>query len=64
MQKEDDKVGNITANKEGKEAEIRERGRKIEIDSQKIKIKISPNQGFCAAWKTKKLFDYIRLDGK
>ena len=39
MQKKDDKVGNITANKEGKEAEKRERERKIEIDSQKIKNK-------------------------
>ena len=35
MQKKDDKVGNTTVNKEGKEEKKRERERKIEIDSQK-----------------------------
>ena len=35
MQKKDDKVGNTTVNKEGKEEKKRERERKFEIDSQK-----------------------------
>ena len=35
MQKKDDKVGNTTVNKEGKEEKKREREGKIEIDSQK-----------------------------
>ena len=41
MQNKDDKVGNKTAYKEGKEGKKRELERKIEIDSQKIKIKRS-----------------------
>ena len=64
MQKKDDKVGNITANKEGKEGKKRERERKIEIDSRKIKIKKVQILAFAHAWKTKKLFDYIILVGK
>ena len=46
MQKKDDKVGNETANKEGKK---RERERKIEIDSPK-KVQIL---AFAHVWKTK-----------
>ena len=57
MQKKDDKVGNTTVNKEGKEEKKIERERKIEIDSQK-----SPRPNLCV--KTKKLFNYIRLAGK
>ena len=58
MQKKDDKVGNKTANKEGNKE--RERERKIEIDSPK-KVQIL---AFAHVWKTKKLFNYVRLVGK
>ena len=57
MQKKDDKVGNKTANKEGKK---RQRERKIEIDSPK-EVQIL---AFAHVWKTKKLFNYVRLVGK
>ena len=39
MQKKDDKVGNTTVNKEGKDEKKRERERKIKIDSPK-KVKV------------------------
>ena len=42
MQMKDDKAGNKSANKEGKEGKKRERERRIEIDSQK-----SLNFGLC-----------------
>ena len=59
MQNKDDKVGNKTINKEGKEGE-KKRERKIEIDSQKKKtVQILT---FAHAWKTIKLF--FRLVGK
>ena len=57
MQKKDDKVGNKTANKEGKK---KKREGKIEIDSPK-KVQIL---AFAHEWKTKKLFNYVRLVGK
>ena len=57
MQKKDDKVGNKTANKEGKK---RERERKMENDSPK-KVQIL---AFAHVWKTKKLFNYVSLVGK
>ena len=53
MQSKDDKVGNKTINKEGKEGE-KKREKKIEIDSQKKKN--SPYCGFAYASKTIKLF--------
>ena len=52
-------MGYKTADKEGKERGKRERERKIEIDSQK-KVQILV---FALAWKTKKLFYYVRLVG-
>ena len=57
MQNKDDKVGNKTANKQERQRKKREQERKIEIDSQK-KVQIL---AFAHAWKTKKLFNYIRL---
>ena len=57
MQKKDDKVGNKTASKEGKK---KKREGKIEIDSPK-KVQIL---AFAHEWKTKKLFNYVRLVGK
>ena len=57
MQNKDDKVGNKTANKQERQREKREQERKIEIDSQK-KVQIL---AFAHAWKTKKLFNYVRL---
>ena len=53
MQNKDDKVGNKTINKEGKEGE-KKRERKIEIDSQKEKN--CPNFDFCACVKNNKAF--------
>ena len=52
-------MGYKTADKEGKERGKRERERKIEMDSQK-KVQILV---FALAWKTKKLFYYVRLVG-
>ena len=65
MQKKDDKVGNKTTNKEKKEGKKGERERKIEIDGKKKKKK-KQVQIFCFAhsWKTRKLFNYVRLVGK
>ena len=57
MQNKDDKVGNKTANKQERQRKKREQERKIEIDSQK-KVQI---RAFVHAWKTKKLFNYVRL---
>ena len=57
MQNKDDKVGNKTANKQERQRKKREQERKIEIDSQK-KVQIL---AFVRAWKTKKLFNNIRL---
>ena len=57
MQNKDDKVGNKTANKQERQREKREQERKIEIDSQK-RVQIL---AFVQAWKTKKLFNYVRL---
>ena len=57
MQNKDDKVGNKTANKQERQKKKREQERKIEIDSQK-KVQIL---AFVRAWKTKKLFNNIRL---
>ena len=57
MQKKDDKVGNKTANKEGKEGKKQiERERSKLIRKKKVKI--------AHAWKTKKLSNYVRLVGK
>ena len=53
----DDKVGNKTANKQERQREKREQERKIEIDLQK-RVQIF---AFAHAWKTKKLFNYVRL---
>ena len=53
MQSKDDKVGNKTINKEGKEGE-KKREKKIEIDSQKKKN--SPYCGFCVCVKNNKAF--------
>ena len=60
MQNKDDKVGNKTANKQERQRKKREQERKIEIDLQK-KVHIL---AFAHAWKTKKLFNYVRLDEK
>ena len=57
MQNKDDKVGNKTANKQERQRKKREQERKIEIDLQK-KVQIL---AFAHAWKTKKLFNYVRL---
>ena len=57
MQNKDDKVGNITANKQERQRKKREQERKIEMDSQK-RVQIL---AFAHAWKTKKLFNYVRL---
>ena len=57
MQNKDDKVGNKTANKQERQREKREQERKIEIDSQK-QVQIL---AFAHEWKTKKLFNYVRL---
>ena len=57
MQNKDDKVGYKTANKQERQRKKREQERKIEIDSQK-EVEIL---AFAHAWKTKKLFNYIRL---
>ena len=57
MQNKDDKVGNKTANKQERQRKKREQERKIEIDSQK-RVQIL---AFVHAWKTKKLFNYVRL---
>ena len=56
MQSKDDKVGNKTINKEGKEGE-KKREKKIEIDSQKKKN--SPYCGFCVCVKNNKAFFHI-----
>ena len=57
MKNKDDKVGNKTANKQERQREKREQERKIETDLQK-KVQIS---AFVHVWKTKKLFNYVRL---
>ena len=57
MQNKDDKVGNKTANKQERQRKKREQERKTEIDFQK-KVQIL---AFDHAWKTKKLFNYVRL---
>ena len=57
MQNKDDKVGNKTTNKQERQRKKREQERKIQIDSQK-KVQIL---AFVRAWKTKKLFNNIRL---
>ena len=57
MQNKDDKVGNKTANKQERQRKKREQERKIEIDLQK-RVQIL---AFAHAWKTKKLFNYVRL---
>ena len=57
MLNKDDKVGNKTANKQERQREKREQERKIEIDLQ-TKVQIL---AFACAWKTKKLFNYVRL---
>ena len=57
MQNKDNKVGNKTANKQERQRKKREQERKIEIDSQK-RVQIL---AFVHAWKTKKLFNYVRL---
>ena len=56
MQNKDDKVANKTANKQERQREKRGQERKIEIDSQK-----RSKFAFAHAWKTKKLFNYVRL---
>ena len=57
MQSKDDKVGNKTANKQERQRKKREQERKIEIDLQKNVHILA----FAHAWKTKKLFNYVRL---
>ena len=58
MKKKDDKVVNKIANKEERQRKKRVRERKMEADSQKkSKTKRSPNVGFCACVKNKKLFN-------
>ena len=57
MQNKDHKVGNKTANEQEGQRKKGEQERKIEIDSQK-KVQIL---AFAHVWKTKKLFNYIRL---
>ena len=57
MQNKDDKVGNKTTNKQERQRKKREQERKIQIDQQK-KVQIL---AFVRAWKTKKLFNNIRL---
>ena len=57
MLNKDNKVGNKTANKQERQSEKREQERKTEIDSQK-KVQIL---AFAHVWKTKKLFNYVRL---
>ena len=57
MQNKDDKVANKTTNKQERQRKKREQERKIQIDSQK-KVQIL---AFVRAWKTKKLFNNIRL---
>ena len=64
MQKKDDKVGNKTTNKEKKEGKKGERERKIEIDGKKKKKKQVQIFCFAHSWKTRKLFNYVRLVGK
>ena len=57
MQKKDDKVGNKTANKEGKKGSERERSKMIRQKRSKF--------GFLRTCEeTKKLFNYVRLVGK
>ena len=50
MQKKEDKVGNKTTNKDGKK--------------QKMKARAKDGNRFAYAWKTKKLFNHVRLVGK
>ena len=57
MQKKDDKVGNKTAFQEEREREKREQERKIQIGSPK-KVQIL---ALAQAWKSNKLFNYVRL---
>ena len=57
MQNKDNKVGNKTATKQERQREKRQQERKIEIHSQR-KFQIL---AFAHAWKTKKLFNYVRL---
>ena len=57
MQKKDDKVGNKTTNKEGKK-------RARENDQNRFAPKKVQILAFAHAWKTKKLFNYVRLVGK
>ena len=56
MQKKDDKVGNKTANKQGKEGKKQSERERSKLILKKVKI--------AHAWKTKKLFNYVRLVGK
>ena len=50
-------VGNKTANRQERQKKKREQETKIEIDLQK-RVQIL---AFAHAWKTKKLFNYVRL---
>ena len=52
MQKKDDKVGNKTANEEERQRKKTESKREVQI------------LALAHVWKTKKLFNYIRLVGK
>ena len=56
-QNKDDMVGNKTANRQERQKKKREQETKIEIDLQK-RVQIL---AFAHAWKTKKLFNYVRL---
>ena len=56
MQKKDDKVGNKPANKQGKEGKKQSERERSKLILKKVKI--------AHAWKTKKLFNYVRLVGK
>ena len=57
MQKKDDKLGNKTYFQEEKERKKREQERKIQISSPK-KVQIL---ALAQAWKSNKLFNYVRL---
>ena len=62
MQKKDVNVGNKTANKEERQRKKRERERSKQIRKNNNNIIII--LAFAHAWKTKKLFNYVRLVGK
>ena len=58
MQNKDDKVGNKTANKQLRKAKEKKRAREKDWNRFAKKVQIL---AFAHAWKTKKLFNYVRL---